>query len=261
MKLNTSTVIFYFCAVLFIFVQGSFAQMNPSGTISGVVTDFNGAVFPNVTIKIEFKSSDNKNYLRVTSSDSQGKFTFENLPAGIYIVSAEFHGLSYKNDNVKIETDETVKLAVKLTYGGECENSEGKTIELNEADKAFIVNEILERDLTRKKILDYGMLAEQKGKIILSTENIKSDWLKPFPQLNLMPKDKIQNKADKKGDFLYLSFDEFEIKGQCVVVTFTNSWAVGKNSGHGYLSGGGSQYLYRKEAGKLIGKYIGGWIS
>lgn len=265
---------FYFCCVLLVSPQNSFAQHAedktkeivplPRGAISGIITDFNGFEWSRTFILIKMKSSDDpliKEYSRTTMSNAQGQFTFENLPPGIYTVRANSlsEGFAYVKDNVKVTSNETTKIEAKLTYGEQCESSEGKTIELTDEDKAEIVNQILEDALIKKNIPDYN----PKGKFILSTENIKPDWVKPLPKikLNLMTPDEIQSKADNKGDFLYLSFAEFAPKGKCVLVTLENGWAKGKRSDKYYLSGGGSIFLYHKKAGKWVGEYNGGWIS
>lgn len=252
--------------VLLLFTQNSLAQQT-TGTINGIVRERFGAVIPNLVVAIKQKPSSKETFKngnsKFTTTDSDGAFTFQNLPPGIYLVSADFFGMSYKNDNVQVVANQTTKLDVQLVYGGECENSSGRTIELSNADKAIIINEILEDSLLKKEIPDYELLVKQKGEIVLSTENLKPEWVKSFlnVKLKLMSEKEIQEKANNQGDFLYLSFDKFKPKGDCVVVTFTNSWAVGIDSGTGYLSGGGSIYIYRKESGKLVGKYIGGWIS
>jgi Carboxypeptidase regulatory-like domain len=265
---NLPTMIFCLFCALFLFANNSSAQQS-TGSIRGTVTDYVGAVVlgATITLKLKVKTTEtiSESYWKTSVSNDAGEYKFENMSPGIYeiTVDSQFIGLSYKNENVRITANESTKMDTQLTYGGDCEKSGGKTIELNDADKAEIVNQILENDILKKKISDYGLLVKQKGAIILSTENIKTDWIKPLKEINLkfMSESEIQDRADKSGDFLYLSFDKFKIIGECIIVTFTNSWAVGKNSGMGYLSGGGSVYLYHKESGKLIGKSIGGWIS
>ena len=51
-----------------------------------------------------------------------------------------------------------------------------------------------------------------------------------------------------------------KVRGQCIAVTLSNTWAVGKNSKSAYISGGGLTYEYRKESGKWVGKFITGWV-
>ncbi len=134
---------------------------------------------------------------------------------------------------------------------------------MSDADKAEIVRLTLEDALIKKTIPDYNRLVEGGRGIAVSTENIKAEWVPTFRGLKfiLLSPAEIQRKADREKDFLYLSFARFRVKGSCVAVTLANSWAVGKNSAMGYLSGGGSVYEYRKHGTKWIGKGIGGWIS
>jgi hypothetical protein len=172
--------------------------------------------------------------------------------------------MSYENENVIVAVAQTTKLNIQVCYGG-CREKDAaiKPIEITDADKAEIVNQVLEKALIGKNLPDYNMLIEQKGQIVLSTKNIKPEWIK-LPaniKLKFMSEKEIQSKADNTKDFLYLSFAEFKQAKKGVVVTLTNGWAVGKNSGMGYLSGGGNIYIYRIESGKWIGESLGGWIS
>ncbi|MGH9906176.1 MAG: hypothetical protein ACRD8U_11425, partial [Pyrinomonadaceae bacterium] len=99
--------------------------------------------------------------------------------------------------------------------------------------------------------------------VILSTRNIKPEWIKGIQDttIKLMSQKQIQRKADREGDFLYLSFQEIKVRGTCIVVTVSNTWAVGKNSKGFILSGGGYTYEYRKQSGKWMGRFVSGWVS
>lgn len=253
-----------FCVVLFILPLNTWAQQD-KGKISGTITDEQGAIVPGATISFTQKSiSGNQATAQTRTSNNEGEFNIENLESGIYNISVDFYGgMSYENENVSVLANQTTKLNIQLCVGG-CEQDSGnKLTKITDADKADIVNQTLEDALVNKSIADYGMLVEQKGEIILSSENISPDWIKSLPniKLKLMTKSQIQSKADYNRDFLYLSFTKFKQTKKGVIVTLTNGWAVGKHSGMGYLSGGGSIYLYTKESGKWVGKSLGGWIS
>lgn len=256
----------FFLLLTFVLFTNNSSAQEAKGSISGTITDVVGAVVPEATVTLTVKSSENISELkRTVVSNENGLFNFANVPAAIYEITIEsgLIGMSYKNETVRVNSGQTTKLDAQLSYGGDCAASDINTLEITNTDLAEIINRILEDSLLINKIPDYEMLSKQKGEIVLSTRNIQSDWVKPLKDVNLrlMSESQIQQRADTKGDFLYLSFAKFETKGKCLIVTFTNSWAVGKNSGMGYLSGGGLVYLYRKESDKLVGKSIGGWIS
>jgi hypothetical protein len=80
-------------------------------------------------------------------------------------------------------------------------------------------------------------------------------------KLSFLSESQIQQKADRMGDFMHLSIPELRVKGLCVAIEVANTWAVGKNSSMGYLSGGGRRYEFRKISGKWVKKEIAGWVS
>jgi hypothetical protein len=265
---------FCFCPALLVFPQNFFGQHAEDNTIKivplakgeirGVISDFKGFEWSEIVISVKLKSSDNslkKEYSTATTPNSKGEFSAKNLPPGVYVivVFTSSEGIPYINENVKVMSNETTTLDIRLNYGEKCENTDGKTFEITDTDKKEIANQVLEEAILKRNNLEYN----QKGEYFLSTENIKPDWIKPLPKikLKLMTPAEIQAKADSKGDFLYLSFAGFAPKGKCVLVMLVNGWAKGKSSDNYYLSGSGLIFLYLKESGKWIGKYNGGWIS
>lgn len=252
------------CALLF-FATNLSAQQN-TGKIHGIITDEYGAVIPGAAISIttEKDIAENLASLQTESSNDKGEFVLKNVPSGRYKITVELIAMSYENENVIVAAGQTTKLNIQLCYGGCGEKDFAvKPIEITDADKAEIVNQVLENALVGKNLPDYYLLTKQKRQTVLSTENIKPEWVKLLPsvKLELMTAKQIQSRANNKKDFLYLSFAEFKQAKKGIVVTLSNSWAVGKNSRTGYLSGGGNIFLYHKESGKWIGKSLGGWIS
>src|ERR1700687_2625413 len=77
------------CFMLFCFVPPQLAQMT-TGTISGVVSDAQGAVVPGVTIKV---NNEGTGIARETVTDGQGHYRIPELPVGTYTIEAEFAGL------------------------------------------------------------------------------------------------------------------------------------------------------------------------
>jgi hypothetical protein len=229
------------------------------GSISGVVKDRGSAVIPGAKVTLQGTKS-SKSVETVT--DSEGRFKF--IPPDIYqlrVEHSEFKAAT-KESIVVIESRNT-EIDFRLETPQACDDASSGSTELTDSDKEEIVRLVLVEALVEKKIPDYLMLVENKKAVVVSTLNFKKAWVPTLPDytLKLMSPAEIQSQADAQGDFLYLSFDEFKVKGSCVAVTLVNSWAVGKKSGMGYLSGGGFSYEYRKQSGKWVGKWISGWIS
>ena len=251
----------FFVALLF---SMSYAQTN-GGTFEGTVVDPTGAVVPNAVIKAALIDRKNNNWQKIIITDSEGKFRIENLPLGIYeleITSDMFPNKLTKQ--IEVKSDKPLQTNVTFTLSLEaCSEEDSKTISnfATNKDKSEIVRQMLKTFLEKHSNL---FMDEQKdNKIILSTENIKKEWLttKEKQELNLMEQSEIQRLADNTGDFLYLKFSELKVKGKCVSVSLDNIWAIGKNSGKGYLSGGGVTYEFRKIDNRWVKKYVTGWIS
>lgn len=138
--------------------------------------------------------------------------------------------------------------------------AEGFSIDDN--DRKEIIRLILAGPDSIETIPDIRMQGDLQG-LIVSTQYIDADWLPKIEGFKLLPmtKEEIQNKADKEGDFLYLSFGEFKLEGETVKTSINNTWAVGKNSKNFYLSGGGKVYTAYKKDGKWMVEQTGYWIS
>ncbi len=241
--------------VLFCQHLSAFAQ-SADGSISGAITDIHGAVIADATVVLVAADRGNS-IITKTRSNSDGRFTFAKLNAGRYL-------LKINHTILNVETDKLVRVVkakntdLRIELGRACSDSSRRTSVIDETDRAKVVK------LTLEKAIDRLLTAEEKRKgFILSTRNIKPEWIKNEPnlQIRIMSQESIQQKADHDGDFLYMSFSEVEVRGSCIAVSVDYSWAVGKDSKFGYVSGGGLSIEYRKKAGKWTGKYISGWVS
>src|SRR5690348_3374435 len=97
MKLTTTqvsrTLISLF--VLLVFATGAFGQSN-TGSITGVVTDPNGAVVPNAAVTVTNQGTNEK---RTAQTDGEGRYEVPGLPNGIYTVEATATG--FKTTSIK----------------------------------------------------------------------------------------------------------------------------------------------------------------
>lgn len=258
-----------FCVLLFaalIFAAKSLAQAS-AGSISGIVIDESSAVVPGANVTAILQGALQSDKTHETLTNNEGRFMLQNLPTGVYEVSIRASGFNLQTENnVRVSSSiaSNVSLKFRLAFLQGCDNSSNGSSAVTDEDKAQITKLILATALLEKvKIPDYELLTEGKNSVILSTKNIRPNWLPPLPGIKLVimkPQD-IQRKANREGDFLYLSFTKFVIKGSCVAVSLDNTWAVGKNSGMGYLSGGGFTYEYHKVSGIWVGKFVSGYIS
>ena len=69
-------------AIALVFSLVAFAQSN-TGSITGVVTDPNGAVVPSITVTI---TNQGTNETRTVTTDSQGRYDVPSISTGIYSI-------------------------------------------------------------------------------------------------------------------------------------------------------------------------------
>ncbi|MCU0238161.1 MAG: carboxypeptidase regulatory-like domain-containing protein, partial [Pyrinomonadaceae bacterium] len=94
-----------------IFTINIFAQ-TPTATLTGTVTDPNGAVIPNATVTASNKAT---NLNRTTSTNGEGVYIFTNLPVGNYEVK-----ISAQNFETKVtESPVSLKVGQTVTLDGE----------------------------------------------------------------------------------------------------------------------------------------------
>src|SRR6476661_2403582 len=82
-------------SLLLVFATGAVAQSN-TGSITGVVTDPNGAVVPNAAVTVTNQGTNEK---RTAQTDGEGRYEVPALPNGIYTVEAAATG--FKTTSVK----------------------------------------------------------------------------------------------------------------------------------------------------------------
>ena len=82
-------------SLLLVFATGAFAQSN-TGSITGVVTDPNGAVVANAAVIVTNQGTNEK---RTVQSDGEGRYEVPGLPNGIYTVESTATG--FKTTSIK----------------------------------------------------------------------------------------------------------------------------------------------------------------
>jgi hypothetical protein len=110
----------YVCLALWLgFALPGFAQSN-SGTIHGSVLDPSGAVIAGAAVTIENPVS---HYSRSTTSDSQGKFEFDNLPYNNYhlTAAATAAGFQTAGEDINVRSAVPMELKISLALGKEAQ--------------------------------------------------------------------------------------------------------------------------------------------
>src|SRR6476469_965447 len=77
------------------------AQGLTAGTVTGTVTDPNGAVVPNATVALENAVT---GYNRSMTTGADGAFRFDNVPFNNYVYSASASGCAGVRGNINIRT-------------------------------------------------------------------------------------------------------------------------------------------------------------
>src|SRR6266481_1523799 len=144
-------VIFAVIAICFsLSIPGLWAQSaGNGGTIYGTVTDATGAIVPNATVSIKNPVS---GYTRTTTSDSQGRFQFTNLPLNPYHLVVNVAGFAPHSQDVDVRSSVPITLKSTLSVGGESTVIEVTGSDLLENDSTFHTD--IDRDLFNKLPLE-----------------------------------------------------------------------------------------------------------
>jgi len=88
-----------------------------TATLSGVVSDPSGAVLPKATLTL---TSSEKGITRTGTTDGGGRYSFNQLPSGAYILSVKAKGFeAYRQNGITLNAAETATQNVTLTIGAE----------------------------------------------------------------------------------------------------------------------------------------------
>jgi hypothetical protein len=95
----------------------SWAQSTSTGTVVGVVTDPSGAVVAGVTVTLTDATTKTP---RATTSNSSGRYTYVDVPPGIYSITVSKQGFSTsqaEHQEVQVGTTLTINLALQVGGG------------------------------------------------------------------------------------------------------------------------------------------------
>jgi hypothetical protein len=96
-------------------LSASAQGLGSAGSISGVVTDPNGAVVPGATVTI---SNPVTGYKRIVNSGADGTYRFNDVPPNNYQISVTAVGFSPAQQSLVVRTSVPVSLNIPLAVGG-----------------------------------------------------------------------------------------------------------------------------------------------
>ena len=159
-----------FAAIFLISISGLWAQSSGNGgTIYGTVTDTTGAILPNATVKIENPVS---GYTRDTTSDSEGRYQFTNIPLNPYHLVVTAKGFAAHSQDIDVRSSVPVTVKNALTVGGESTTVEVTTSDLLENDSTFHTD--IDRKLFNKLPLE-SQSSSLSSLVTLASPGIAAD--------------------------------------------------------------------------------------
>jgi Carboxypeptidase regulatory-like domain len=108
-----------FAAFAALLTSATWAQaIGSAGTVTGVVTDPNGAVVPNASVTI---SNQLTGYTRTVNTDADGSFRFNDVPPNNYHVVVSATGFGTSHQDLAVRTSVPIALKIPLAVGGATE--------------------------------------------------------------------------------------------------------------------------------------------
>src|SRR5947199_143351 len=91
------------------------AQVAPTGALVGEVTDSSGAVIPNAAVVLVNTGTQAR---KQTTTGPGGRFAFQLLPVGTYLVKATANGFSsYEQTGIRVDVDSSPSVSIVLRVG------------------------------------------------------------------------------------------------------------------------------------------------
>src|ERR1700753_3317331 len=90
-------------------------SLGSAGTVTGTVTDPNGAVVPNASVTI---ANPVTGYTRTVNSGTDGTFRFDNVPPNSYGLSVTASGFNPSQQPLDVRSSVPMSLKIQLTVGG-----------------------------------------------------------------------------------------------------------------------------------------------
>lgn len=251
-----------FLGLTLVLFPSSVRPQEPSGSLVGVVIDRQRILVNGAKVLAISRAPSSAVGVRKfeTYTNDEGRFGLENLPGGSYEVTVTHSDSEAASEKiVAIAQGKTTEVIFDVGHG--CDLLSDDTGLVTNQDKGEVVRLAFLQALDSKfRLLEQR---QREKSLIVSTKNIDLEWLHGInaPRIEFLSQTQIQKRANREGDFLFLFFPEIKVRGGCVAVTVSNTWAIGKRSRMIPMSGGGYTFEYRKEAGNWSARFVSGWIS
>ena len=133
---------------VFFFLAAPAAAQTETGRITGVVTDATGGILPGATVTAKAVGT---GATREIVTDTDGRYTFANLPPGAYELSAALSGFNTGNAKVAVSVGGAANVDVKLDVAGTQENinvvAEVPAINITNSEVATTITQTQIREL------------------------------------------------------------------------------------------------------------------
>jgi len=116
------------------------------GAISGTITDPNGAVIPNATIRAIDENDSSNEY--TTATDTDGKFLLGNLPSGNYSIQVNSSGFTaYRSQHIEVRSRSMVEVNIVLSPGAASATVDvvASSSEVNNSTNASVASTVTEK--------------------------------------------------------------------------------------------------------------------
>ena len=144
----------------------SFGQTE-TGTITGIVSDPTGSVIPSAKVVVKNRDT---NASRTASTNSTGSYTFASLPAGRYLVSAEFQGFANSQKAVELTLGSRIGLDIQLAVG-----QTGTTIEVSEAVATVNTeSQTLSETVSTRQLLELPSISRDPYAVVGTVGNVSN---------------------------------------------------------------------------------------
>src|SRR2546422_5696860 len=104
------------------------AEAQSPGALRGTVEDSTGSPVPGAEVKLRNKTTAKE--LKATTSDEDGDFDFDGLPAGQYVLTIETAGFETVEQSVEVNPPAATRVRIRLRLAQVRQRSEEHTSEL-----------------------------------------------------------------------------------------------------------------------------------
>lgn len=136
---------FIFCSLISLKPLSVAAQALNAGTVSGTVTDPNGAVVPNASVTIANAVT---GYNRTVTTGEDGTFRFSDVPLNTYQIKASAPGFSSEQETLAVRTSVPINVKIPLSV-----NAASETVTITS-----IAGDVLENTSTSHTNVDESLI-------------------------------------------------------------------------------------------------------